>query len=59
MGVGSSVIAAVKHNRAGYGCETVKEYVDMAWERLHELRAGTLRTRPVDRPVYDPSPVAS
>jgi adenine-specific DNA-methyltransferase len=55
FGVGSSVIAAVKHRRKGYGCDTVTEYVDMAWERLESLRAGTLRTRPMDRPVYDPS----
>jgi len=54
MGVGSTVIAAVKHNRAGYGCDTEKDYVDIAWERLHALRAGTLKTRPMDRPVYDP-----
>jgi adenine-specific DNA-methyltransferase len=55
MGVGSSVIAAVKHGRIGYGCDTVPEYVDLAWDRLDALRAGTLRTRPLDRPVYDPS----
>ena len=54
MGVGSSVLAAVKHNRNGYGCDTEQQYVDIAWERLHALRAGTLRTRPMDRPVYDP-----
>jgi len=59
MGVGSSVIAAVKHNRTGYGCDSEKQYVDIAWERLHELRAGTLRTRPMDRPVYEPSRAAS
>jgi adenine-specific DNA-methyltransferase len=55
MGVGSSVLAAVKHGRIGYGCDTVPEYVDVAWERLSALRAGALRTRPMDRPVYDPS----
>ncbi len=55
MGVGSTIIAAVKHERAGYGCDIVKEYVDVAWERLHQLRAGALRTRPRDRPVYDPN----
>jgi adenine-specific DNA-methyltransferase len=55
MGVGTSVIAAVKHGRVGYGCDTVQDYVDIAWERLHRLRAGTLRTRPMDRPVYDPA----
>lgn len=55
MGVGSAVIAAVKHDRIGYGCDTVSEYVDIAWDRLHKLRAGTLRTRPMNRPVYDPN----
>lgn len=55
MGVGSSVIAAAKHDRIGYGCDVVKDYVNIAWDRLHALRAGTLKTRPMGRPVYDPS----
>lgn len=55
MGVGTAVVAAVKHGRFGFGCDTVRGYVDTAWDRLHALRAGTLRTRPMDRPVYDPS----
>jgi adenine-specific DNA-methyltransferase len=54
MGVGSAVIAAVKHGRVGYGCDIVPEYVEVARERLDALRAGVLRTRPMDRPVYDP-----
>lgn len=54
MGVGSSVIAALKNGRIGYGCDVVPEFVDIAWERIHQLRAGTLQTRPMDRPVYDP-----
>jgi adenine-specific DNA-methyltransferase len=55
MGVGSSLIAAVKNGRAGYGCDVSQEYVDVAWERLHLLRAGLLKTRPMGKPVYDPS----
>jgi adenine-specific DNA-methyltransferase len=55
MGVGTSVVAALKHDRVGYGCDVVPEYVDVAWERVHALRAGTLRTRPLDKPVYDPT----
>lgn len=54
MGVGSSVIAAIKHNRWGYGCDNVQQYVDITWERIRELRSGTLRTRPMYKPVYDP-----
>jgi len=55
LGVGSSVIAAMKHGRVGYGCDNVQEYIDIAWERIHEFRSGTLKTRPMDRPVYDPA----
>jgi len=55
MGVGSTVIAAIKNNRIGVGCDIEKEYVDIAWERVHEIRMGSLKLRPIDRPVYDPS----
>lgn len=55
MGVGSSVIAAIRHDRRAYGCDIVPEYVEIAWKRVHALRAGQLETRPMDRPVYDPT----
>jgi adenine-specific DNA-methyltransferase len=55
MGVGSSIIAAMKNDRVGYGCDVVKRYVDIAWQRVAALRAGTLQTRPMAKPVYDPS----
>lgn len=42
-------------NRNGYGCDIMREYVNIAWERLHKYRAGTLRTRPMDRPIYEPN----
>lgn len=54
MGVGSSIIAAIKHGRVGLGCDIVEEYVQIAWERIHALRAGQLRVRPMGRPVYNP-----
>lgn len=55
MGVGSSVVAAVKNGRNGYGCDVVHEYVNVAKERIRDLKAGTLRTRPMGKAVYDPS----
>ena len=55
MGVGSSVVAAAMHDRVGYGCDVVKEYVDTAWDRVHALRAGTLQRRRMNKPVYDPA----
>lgn len=55
LGVGSSVVAALKHGRHAYGCDLEKKYVDIAWERIHQLRAGTLRARPMNKPIYDPN----
>ena len=55
VGVGSSVIAALMHDRAAYGCDIVPEYVDIARERVRQLYAGTLRTRPMGKPIYDPN----
>ena len=43
------------HQRRAYGCDTVQEYVDIAFERIEQLRNGTLKTRPMDRPIYDPA----
>ena len=55
MGVGSTAIATLMHDRAAYGCDIVPEYVDIARQRVEQLRAGTLRTRPMGKPVYDPT----
>ena len=54
LGVGSTALAALKHGRNAYGCDLDQGYIDVAWERIHQLRAGTLRTRPMNKPVYDP-----
>ena len=54
LGVGSTVIAAVRHGRKGAGSEIVSEYVEIAHDRIHKEIQGTLRTRPMDKPVYDP-----
>jgi len=55
VGVGSAVIAALMHGREGYGCDTMQEYIDIAEERIAELRAGTLVTREMGKPIYDPA----
>lgn len=54
IGVGSTAIAALRHGRNAYGCDLDKNYIDIAWQRVHDLRAGKLRTRPMNKPVYDP-----
>ncbi len=55
MGVGSSVVAAMKHGRFGMGCDIEKRYVEIAWDRVRAQSVGTLRTRPMGKPVYDPT----
>lgn len=55
LGVGSSAIAALKHGRNAYGCDVIAEYVEIARGRINQLIAGTLRTRPMNKPIYDPS----
>jgi len=54
LGAGSSIIAAIRHERRGMGAEIVPKYVTIARQRIQQQLDGTLRTRPMDRPVYDP-----
>jgi len=55
MGVGSALIAAVMHNRRALGCEKEAEYVAIARQRLLDYLNGTLRYRPLGKPVYQPT----
>ncbi|WP_232824048.1 site-specific DNA-methyltransferase [Blastomonas sp. UPD001] len=55
MGVGSSAIAALKNGRNAFGCDLMQEYVDVALDRVAQLEAGILRTRPMNKPIYNPN----
>lgn len=55
MGVGSSVIAALMHDRDAFGCDIVPEYVDTAEARVDAWRKGELKTRPMGKPIYNPA----
>ena len=55
LGTGTTIIAAIRHKRRGAGAETVMKYVHLARQRIKQELAGTLRTRPMNKPVYDPS----
>jgi adenine-specific DNA-methyltransferase len=54
LGTGTSIIAAIRHKRRGAGAETVERYIELARKRIKEELDGTLRTRPMDKPIYDP-----
>jgi adenine-specific DNA-methyltransferase len=54
LGTGTSIVAAIRHDRRGIGAELVAEYVRLAKQRIEQELSGTLRTRPMNQPVYDP-----
>jgi adenine-specific DNA-methyltransferase len=59
LGVGSSACAAVLHGRRAAGAEIVADYVRIARHRIEVAARGELRTRPMSRPVYVPSPTSA
>ncbi len=54
LGTGTTLIAAIRHQRRGVGAETVPKYAELARKRIRQEMEGALRTRPMDRPIYDP-----
>jgi DNA modification methylase len=54
-GVGSALLAAMRHNRRGLGCEKEAKYVQVAKDRIADFYAGSLRYRPLGKPVYQPT----
>lgn len=55
LGTGTTIIAAVRHQRRGAGAEVVEKYVEIAQDRITQELGGTLKTRPMFKPVYDPT----
>ena len=55
LGVGTTAIAALLHQRKAIGAEVMPEYVQIARERIHQAEQGALRIRPMERAVYDPN----
>jgi DNA modification methylase len=54
-GVGSSMLAAVRHNRRAMGCERDEKYIEEAKRRMNLLFAGELPYRPLGKPVHQPT----
>jgi len=54
LGTGTSIVAAIRHGRKGAGAEIVENYLSIAHDRIKMEMAGTLKTRPMNKPVYDP-----
>lgn len=54
-GTGSSVIAAIKHNRRGMMIDRDPRFNAIAEERIHSFQNGTLKIRPLGKPVHQPT----
>jgi adenine-specific DNA-methyltransferase len=54
MGVGSALVAAVLNKRRAAGSDISPSYVDIARTRIEQAFAGIARTRPRNRPIYEP-----
>lgn len=54
LGTGTTIVAALKHQRKGAGSEIVQKYVDISIDRIQKELAGVLKTRPMNKPIYIP-----
>jgi len=55
VGVGSTMIASLMHNRKTIGCELNSDYVIETKERIASFHNGTLKVRPLGTPVFKPT----
>jgi adenine-specific DNA-methyltransferase len=54
-GVGSALIAALKHERKAMGVDKEQEYITIAKERIEDFYTGKLKIRPIGKPVFEPT----
>lgn len=54
-GVGSSLIAAMKHQRRGMVIDREEQYVELTKERVKAFQNGMLKIRPMGKPVHKPT----
>jgi adenine-specific DNA-methyltransferase len=54
-GVGSSLIAAIKHQRKGMIIDRDDNYLKIAKERVIDFENGTLKIRPLGKPIHKPT----
>ncbi len=55
LGSGTSVIAALRQDRIGLGCDVMQPYVDLALSRVRQHYEGSLRVREMGKPVWNPA----
>jgi len=55
VGVGSSLIAAIKNNRRSVGIDRESQYCEIARDRIRAFSNGTLKLRPIGKPIHKPT----
>jgi adenine-specific DNA-methyltransferase len=54
MGVGTTAVAALLHNRKCAGAEIDDKYLKIAKNRIKSVLTGSIKIRPLDKPIYKP-----
>jgi len=54
-GVGSSLIAAIRHKRKAAGVDKEEKYISLARQRIEDFYASRLKIRPLGKPIYEPT----
>jgi len=54
-GVGSALIAAIKHQRRGMTIDRDLQYIETTKQRITAFQNGTLKIRPLGKPVHKPT----
>ncbi len=54
-GVGSTLLAALLHERRAIGFDTNKEYLAEGMSRIKRFYRGDLKIRPIGKPIHQPS----
>lgn len=55
VGVGTSVIAAIKNDRSAIGIERDETYCKIARQRIADFKEGRLKIRPINKPIHKPT----
>jgi len=55
VGVGSTIVASILHDRKAIGVDKEKQYTDIAYQKIIQALNGTIKKRPLGKPVYKPT----
>lgn len=59
IGSGTTAVAALRRGRRAAGSDIEEKYLEIAHKRLRQARSGTLKIRPLNKPVYKPKRTTS